>query len=93
MAECVRCFDFYSDKRKAIGYNTCLECGGTAAAKEVVRRSQCSAPGYNKGQLCIHSQPLSSKGRRTMNYNDDTRFSTDGTGQSQSQTRPNQATL
>ena len=23
MAECVKCFSFYSDKRKAIGYDTC----------------------------------------------------------------------
>ena len=57
MAECVRCFDFYSDKRKAIGYDTCLECGGTAAAKQVVRRSQCSAPGYNQGNyVYIHNR-------------------------------------
>jgi hypothetical protein len=57
MAECVRCFSFYSDKRKAIGYDTCLDCGGTAAAKEVVRRSRCSAPGYNKGNyVYIHNR-------------------------------------
>ena len=31
MSICITCEEEYSDKRKALGYNTCLECGETEA--------------------------------------------------------------
>ncbi len=49
MAQCKKCLDFYSDKREAIGYDTCLQCGSTDSAREIVRRTRCVAPAFNKG--------------------------------------------
>ena len=49
MAICIECQEEYSDKRKKIGYDTCLECGDFEATKEIVRKSTCIAPAYNKG--------------------------------------------
>jgi hypothetical protein len=48
-AECVICGDDYPIKRKHLGYNTCLECGDIEATKEILRKSKCIAPAYNKG--------------------------------------------
>ena len=31
MSICITCEEEYSDKRKALGYSTCLECGETEA--------------------------------------------------------------
>ena len=31
MSICITCEEEYSDKRKALGYNTCMECGETEA--------------------------------------------------------------
>ena len=49
MAICVECYEEYSDKRKALGYNTCLNCGDVAAAKQALHKAKCIAPAYNKG--------------------------------------------
>jgi hypothetical protein len=49
MAQCKKCLDFYSDKREAIGYDTCLQCGSTDSAREIARRTRCVAPAFNKG--------------------------------------------
>ena len=47
--ECIECGEHYNPKRKALGYHTCLECGANDAAREIVRKSKCMAPAYNKG--------------------------------------------
>ena len=49
MAICISCDDQYSDKRRKLGYKTCLKCGGKAAKKEAAFRARCCAPAYNKG--------------------------------------------
>ena len=49
MATCTICKINYSDKRKNIGYNTCLECGDKFANEEAIRKSKCIAPLFNKG--------------------------------------------
>lgn len=36
MATCIKCGDEFSDKRKALGYDTCLDCG-EQEAKELAR--------------------------------------------------------
>jgi len=46
---CIKCHDEYNPKRLAIGYRTCLDCGGKAASIEKARKAKCSAPAYNKG--------------------------------------------
>jgi predicted nucleic acid-binding Zn-ribbon protein len=47
--ECIECGDEYNPKRKELGYDTCLECGESRAEKEILRKSRCIAPAYNKG--------------------------------------------
>lgn len=49
MATCFVCKVQYSDKRKSIGYNTCLKCGDKFAIAESIRKSKCVAPLFNKG--------------------------------------------
>lgn len=49
MAICIECDDEYSDRRKAIGYSTCLECGDAIATKQILFKASCTAPAYNKG--------------------------------------------
>jgi len=49
MAICIECDEEYSDRRKALGYHTCLDCGQEAAEKEILRKARCTAPAYNKG--------------------------------------------
>lgn len=49
MAICIECDDEYSDRRKALGYNVCLECGDNIAAKQILFKAKCTAPAYNKG--------------------------------------------
>jgi hypothetical protein len=49
MAICIECDDEYADRRKALGYNTCLECGADAARQETLFKASCTAPAYNKG--------------------------------------------
>tara|TARA_R110002074_G_scaffold134272_1_gene278323 strand:+ start:512 stop:709 length:198 start_codon:yes stop_codon:yes gene_type:complete len=49
MAICKLCHEDYNDKRLALGFYTCLDCGDRAATKEAHRRRKCVAPAYNKG--------------------------------------------
>ena len=49
MAICKECYEEYSDRRKALGYDTCLNCGDIAAAKQALRKAKCVAPAFNKG--------------------------------------------
>ena len=48
-AICIACQVSFNPRRLELGYRTCLECGGSAAAKEKARKAKCSAPAYNKG--------------------------------------------
>jgi len=49
MAECVKCGTSYSDKRRQIGYDTCLRCGSHEANRESYIKSRQVAPAFNKG--------------------------------------------
>lgn len=49
MAICSECEEEYSEKRKALGYSTCLECGNKKATQEIERKAKCVAPAFNKG--------------------------------------------
>ena len=48
-AECIECGDDFSPKRYKLGYRTCIECGEKKAQIEILRKSRCIAPAYNKG--------------------------------------------
>ena len=48
-ANCIKCEERFSIKRKNLGYNTCLKCGGAAAKKIAAHRAKCTAPAFNKG--------------------------------------------
>lgn len=61
MAFCVSCFEPYSDKRLSRGYRTCLNCGDTKARNELVRKSKCTAPAYNKGAYTYVATRLQAK--------------------------------
>ena len=39
-ATCVNCGEDYVYKRKELGYNTCLECGGRSANRIIQRRTR-----------------------------------------------------
>jgi hypothetical protein len=47
--DCVICEEDVDPRRVALGYKTCLECGGRAANVERARKATCSAPAFNKG--------------------------------------------
>ena len=49
MAICIICYSNYPDKRKSLGYKTCITCGDKAAKEEAARKSKCVAPLFNKG--------------------------------------------
>lgn len=49
MATCVNCCESYPQKRKLLGYNTCIKCGDKIADAEMKRKAKCVAPLYNKG--------------------------------------------
>lgn len=61
MAVCVECYEEYSDKRKALGYNICLECGDIAASKQALHKAKCIAPAYNKGAYMYVSSSTMAK--------------------------------
>jgi len=65
MAECIKCYEEYADARKALGYKTCLECGGHAAAVISLARQESCAPLFNKGayQLITAGTDLKDLGR------------------------------
>lgn len=48
-AKCIDCGDFFSPRRQALGYKTCLACGEVNIRPQIENmRKQC-APAYNKG--------------------------------------------
>ena len=47
--QCFDCGEEFSPKRKALGYEYCLECGETYAQKSIDRKKKCTAPLFNKG--------------------------------------------
>ena len=47
--ECVSCGDEFNPRRFALGYYVCLECGDEEATKQILKKSKCTAPAYNKG--------------------------------------------
>ena len=49
MAFCVECDEEYSDKRMALGYDTCLDCGRKEAIQEARRKAKRVTVAYNKG--------------------------------------------
>ena len=49
MAVCIKCYSEYPDGRKKLGYITCIVCGDKEASKELIRKSKCTAPLFNKG--------------------------------------------
>ena len=50
MAIC-KCGAEFSDKRKALGYETCLDCGEQEAQELVAKKKERVAPAYNKGPI------------------------------------------
>lgn len=48
-AKCADCGNFFSPRRKALGYSTCLECGEETIRPINERLKRQSAPAYNKG--------------------------------------------
>ena len=65
MAICKLCYEDYNDKRLALGFYTCLDCGDRAAHREANRRRKCVAPAYNKGayQPIMHTDDARWAGR------------------------------
>jgi predicted nucleic acid-binding Zn-ribbon protein len=49
MSICTHCGEDFSDKRKALGINVCLECGELEAQKQTRAKSKRLAPIFNKG--------------------------------------------
>jgi ribosomal protein L37AE/L43A len=50
--ECTECGESYDQRRAALGYSTCLDCGDVAAASE--RASWCIAPaGHKQGETLV----------------------------------------
>ena len=47
--KCIECDEEFNPRRYQLGYYTCTECGEEAAQREIIRKSKCSAPAYNKG--------------------------------------------
>lgn len=55
-AKCLNCGELYNYKRRQLGYKTCLDCGDISAMREIIRKSTCIAPAFNKGgYMYIHS--------------------------------------
>ena len=54
MAECISCGAEYSDKRLALGYQTCLDCGESEAQGIIAARTHaklCEMTPYVSGSL------------------------------------------
>lgn len=49
MAICRKCGDSYPEKRRELGYDTCLSCGEEEAQDLASKRKEQIAPAYNKG--------------------------------------------
>jgi predicted nucleic acid-binding Zn-ribbon protein len=48
-AKCSECGSFFSPRRLALGYRTCLECGEQSIQVVNEQRKKQCAPAYNKG--------------------------------------------
>ena len=57
-AECVRCGEEYSIKRKALGYDTCLKCGDTVAQVQIAAKQKRIMPAGNKMGYTLMSLDL-----------------------------------
>ena len=55
MAICIECEEEYNDKRLALGYRTCLECGDRAATQRIrqqtARNLRAMAPNHFTGSV------------------------------------------
>ena len=49
MNNCKVCHKEFPLKRKQIGYEVCIDCGDKIADIELIRKSKCIAPLFNKG--------------------------------------------
>lgn len=49
MATCSKCGDEFSEKRKELGYDTCLDCGEELAQVEIDKKRERIGIAYNKG--------------------------------------------
>ena len=49
LPQCFDCGKSFNLQRKALGYNCCLDCGDASAKVEMIRKSKCVAPAFNKG--------------------------------------------
>lgn len=49
MAICIECEEEYSDRRREIGYEVCLNCGSAIAHQEALIKARRTAPAYSKG--------------------------------------------
>ena len=64
-SECIECGDNFNPKRFKLGYRTCIECGEEIAQVEMVRKSLCVAPAYNKGaEMVIPQSDIKHIGRK-----------------------------
>ena len=65
MAECIECGDDYSDRRRYLGYKTCLKCGAMEANKQAQAKAERVMPLFNKGglQYITDGTPLDSLGK------------------------------
>jgi DNA-directed RNA polymerase subunit RPC12/RpoP len=66
MAICSVCGSEYSDKRKNLGYDSCLKCGDRIAYRDIQAKYRRTAPLYNKGgyQYITNGDSLKSLGRK-----------------------------
>ena len=61
LAECVKCGEQYSYRRRELGYHTCLDCGSRDAMREILRKATCVAPAFNKGAYMFIFTPQDAK--------------------------------
>jgi hypothetical protein len=52
MALC-KCGESFSEKRAALGYKTCLECGDNNAKSAIEEKRNCVVIPYNKGPYML----------------------------------------
>ncbi len=66
MAECITCGEEFSDRRKALGYEICLDCGHIVAYEKAVEKSKRVGPLFNKGglQYISDEEDLTSIGKK-----------------------------
>ncbi len=66
MAECIKCGEEYSDKRKELQYDTCLSCGAEKAREQAIAKSKRISPLYSKGpyQYITDGEDLTTVGKK-----------------------------